>query len=324
MRWYKLLNPVALIESFFLLHKSDGGKGGGDMPDYQATPLNLTSGFGTASYNPQSGQVGYTLNPQLSAIRDYFYNQVGSFQPSAAQQQYATNVGNYGMGLFNQAMNLDTTKMAQDYYNQQQANLAPSRATEEARLGDTLFKTGRTGYGTGYQGGGYVNPEQFALLKAREEANANMMTASEDRARSLQQSDLQNALRYTDAANTLRTQPLTTMAQVLGLGTGVENLGYNQLSTLGTFSQLQNANDQAAYRAAAAQAESDGKGGLGGLVGGVASGASSVFGQGLGQWASKSIFGNSPIGQAAATAASLYSGNPYAAYTNSYGLSLGV
>jgi hypothetical protein len=295
MRWHNIFNPIKLIEGFFLL--AGGGDmfgGGGDAPDFQAIPTNLQTGFGKANYDPLSGNVSYSLNPILSKFRDYFYDQAGTFKPTEQQTQYANDVYNYGVGLFGRAANLDVNQMSQDYYNQQMAALAPSRAMEESRLGDTLFKSGRTGAGTGYAGGGYVNPEQFSLLKAREEANANLMLNSENRARALQQQDIANALGYANAGQALRTQPLANMAQVLGLGTGVENLGYQQLGTLGQFGQLSNATANAQYQAALAQSQSEGGGLFGGLVGGVLGGASNIFGQGLGNWATGALFASNP------------------------------
>jgi hypothetical protein len=287
MKWYKLLSPTWLIETFFILRGGDDK--GGDAPDVINTPTKLTTGYGSANYNPATGNVGYTLNPFLSSIRDYYYNQVNNFKPTEQQTQMANDVYNYGTGLFSRGSNLDVNKLTQDYYNQNQAALAPNRALEEARLGDTLFKSGRTGAGTGYAGGGYINPEQFSLLKAREQQNAELMLGSEDRARNLQQMDLTNGLRFMDAGQALRLQPLQSMSSVLGLGTGVENLGYNQLAALGQFGGIQQQRDNAAYQAALAQSQDEGK--MGGLMGGIVGGASSVFGQGLGQWAS-GIFGN--------------------------------
>lgn len=292
--------------------------GGGDIPSYSSIPTNLTTGYGTANYDPTSGNVGYTLNPFLSSIRDYFYNQVNNFKPTEQQNQYANDVYNYGVGLFGRAANLDTNQMTQNYYNQQLQALSPGRAMEESRLGDTLFKSGRTGAATGYSGGGYINPEQFSLAKAREEANANLLLNAENRSRAIQQQDMSNALNIANAGQTLRTQPLSTMASVLGLGTGVENLGYNQLSALGSFGSLNQQAANAQYQAALAQAQSESGGLFGGLAGGILGGASNIFGEGLGQWASGSLFGD---GSGAGSAASLLgsTGTNYLGLSNPLG-----
>ena len=199
-------------------------------PRLQFKPTNLTTDVGTANYNPLTGDVSTTLSPELAQFRDLFWNDAMNFAPSEEQQAFAESVGNYGMGLFNRAANLDTNQITQDYYNQMQSNLAPSRAMEEARLGDTLFKTGRTGYGAGYVGGGYVNPEQFALLKAREEANANMLLSSQDRARAMQQQDITAAGQYLNLGNALSLQPYQNVAGLADLGIGISNQATNLVS----------------------------------------------------------------------------------------------
>jgi hypothetical protein len=116
--------------------------------------------------------------------------------------------------------------------------MAPSRAQEESRLADTLFKTGRTGAAVG-RGEGYVNPEQFGLLKAREEADAARFFAAEDRARGIQGQDIQRGLGLIDSANALSMRPYSNVSSLFGLGTGVEGLGYNTLSTVGQFAPIQ-------------------------------------------------------------------------------------
>lgn len=252
------------------------------VPKLVKTPTNLTTDVGSASYDPSSGNVSVTLSPELAQFRDLFWNDAMSFAPTEEQTAFANNVSNYGMGLFNQAANLDTNQITQDYYNQMQANLAPSRAMEEARLGDTLFKSGRTGYGTGYLGGGYVNPEQFALLKAREEANANLLLSSEDRARNLQQNDIANAGKYINFGNALQLTPYENVSSLANLGIGLSNQATNLLNPLSTFSQQQLSWQQAQQKNDAARAAAKSGGFLSGLGGGLLSSAVNSFGGGLG------------------------------------------
>lgn len=260
-------------------------------PRLQFKPTNLTTDVGTANYNPLTGDVSTTLSPELAQFRDLFWNDAMNFAPSEEQQAFAESVGNYGMGLFNRAANLDTNQITQDYYNQMQSNLAPSRAMEEARLGDTLFKTGRTGYGAGYMGGGYVNPEQFALQKAREEANANMLLSSQDRARAMQQQDITAAGQYLNLGNALSLQPYQNVAGLADLGIGISNQATNLLSPLGQFSNTQLQWQSAKQQNDAARAAASGSGFFGGLGGGLLSSASQALGQGLGNWANTKLFG---------------------------------
>lgn len=275
-------------------------------PRLQFKPTNLTTDVGTANYNPLTGDVSTTLAPELAQFRDLFWNDAMNFAPSDAQQAFAENVSNYGMGLFNRAANLDTNQITQDYYNQMQSNLAPSRAMEEARLGDTLFKTGRTGYGTGYMGGGYVNPEQFSLLKAREEANANMLLGSQDRARAMQQQDITAAGQYLNLGNALGLQPYQNVSMLAGLGTDIANQGVGLLNPLSSFSSLQQSWQTAKQQNDAARAAASSGGFLSGLGGGLLSSATNVLGQGLGNWASNAIFASNPTTALASAALSSY------------------
>ena len=137
--------------------------------------------------------------------------------PSEEQTQFATDVSKYGQGMFSQAANLDTNQMTSDYYNKVQNLLNPEREAENVRLANTLFSQGTTGLGTGVEGG-YVNPEQFALLKAREQANAGIFLGAEDRARQIQMDQIQRSLGYYGMGNELKYQPYQQSAGLTGLG----------------------------------------------------------------------------------------------------------
>lgn len=263
------------------------------VPALQKVPTNLTTDVGTASYNPATGAINATLSPELAQFRDLFWGDAMNFAPTQQQTDFANGVSNYGMNLWNQAANLDTNQMTQDYFNQQQANLQPTRALEDARLGDTLFKNGRTGAAIGYQGGGYINPEQYSLAKAREEANASMLLQAQDRARNIQQTDLANAGKYLNLGNALSLQPYENVNAVAGLGTNIASQATNLLQPLGSFSQLQQSWQQLKQQNDAARAAAKSGGLFSGLAGGILSGAAnglgSGLGSGLGDWAQTGI-----------------------------------
>lgn len=208
---------------------------------YQFTPYNVTTPFGAATFDTTNQTASYQLSPELQAFAKQYYTAAQGAMPTATDTKFANQVGNYGLGLFNNAANLDVNKMTQDYYNQQQNLLNPQRQQENVQLADTLFKTGRTGAGVGMTttGGttGYINPEQFSLLAAREAQNANLATTAQDRARAIQQSDLANALNYYGQGQSLKVAPYNTANTLLGFGTGLEALGSNALtvgSNIGT------------------------------------------------------------------------------------------
>jgi hypothetical protein len=133
-------------------------------------PVGTTTTFGTSNFqvDPATGQLtsaGYQLSPQLQAYQDQI---MGSNRQSLTD---ATNLQNLGRQYIAQNPN----QVASNWYNQQQALLAPSRDTESARLANQLQQTGRTGVSVA-QGGNLqaANPEMAALANARAMADAQM------------------------------------------------------------------------------------------------------------------------------------------------------
>jgi hypothetical protein len=194
---------------------------GGDKPDYSQAefqPYSIKGPAGGISYQGKTGTI--ELSPELQALYARFTGAATEALPSAEQTAFANQVSQYGQSMFGNAANLNQQQMTNDYYNQVLAGLDPQRQQENVTLGNTLFSQGRTGAGTGVEGG-YVNPEQFALLKAREEANRNIYLSAEDRARQIQQEKLRNALGFYGTGQELKTQPYATSANLLGYGTGL-------------------------------------------------------------------------------------------------------
>ena len=113
------------------------------------------------------------------------------------------------LGKVNEALNYDVDKETQDYYQKTLAMLQPERDMEASNLADILFKTGRTGAGVS-MGEGYVSPEQYALLKARENANAGIFLNAQDRARAIRTENLDRIL-----------QGLNTSVSMFGTGASI-------------------------------------------------------------------------------------------------------
>jgi len=191
----------------------------------QFDPYNVTTGFGTSTFDTKGDTASYTLDPKLAAFRDILYQAALSAIPGYNETQFATNVGQYGQDLFNQAMNLDVNQLTKDYYNKQINLLQPQRTAQDINLAENLFQSGRSGLGVALNQGGYVNPEQYSLLKAREEANLGLLTNAEDRARGIQTSDINRALGYYGLGQQLKTTPYQTASSLFGLGTNIEQLG---------------------------------------------------------------------------------------------------
>jgi len=141
---------------------------GANMASFR--PVGTTTTFGTSNFqiDPLTGQLtsaGYQLSPQLQAYQDQI---MGSNRQSLND---ATTLQNLGRQYIAQ----DPNQVASNWYNQQQALLAPSRDTESARLANQLQQTGRTGVSVA-QGGNLqaANPETAALANARAMADAQM------------------------------------------------------------------------------------------------------------------------------------------------------
>jgi hypothetical protein len=223
------LSGVADIAGSF----GGGGGGGGNGMTAQAptfTPYAVTSGFGSSKIDPTKKTAGYTLDPRLSSTRDKFYAGADAAMPQQYQMDFGKQVSDYGMGLFDRAANLDLDAMTQDYFNKNLALLEPARAAESSRLNDLQFSRGTLGQGVG-MGGGYVNPQQYAMQMAREQQNASLAMSAEDRSRDIQAQDFQRAGSLYGLGQQYLTQPYETANTLFGYGTNIENLGMGTMAT---------------------------------------------------------------------------------------------
>ena len=137
-------------------------------------PVGITTGFGSSRFNVNDlGQVteaGYTLTPELQAIRDRLLTGAGQYDPTQVQNllvpQLSTGVSslfNLGQGYISE----NPQEAAQRFVQQQQALLAPSREAQLSNVRSRLFARGRGGLGvqTG-TGGAPTSPELQAYFNA--------------------------------------------------------------------------------------------------------------------------------------------------------------
>lgn len=284
------LNPALLAKDYLTFWGGGGKDGGGGGDVVQAPPFKpwaVTTPVGGTSVAGET--VTATLSPELQSFYDMYLQGAREAAPNAQAQAFGTNVGGIGQQMFGDATGMSIPAMTSNYLQQQQDILAPIRAQEESRLADTLFRTGRTGAAVG-MGQGYVNPEQFALLQAREQQNAQLALSAEDRARALQNAQLQQGLSLFGLGEQIKTAPYQTSANILGIGTNLAqllnpNIGYGMQAGQATQAgQLANAQ---AMNQAAMQSQGNSKGLLGGLASAGAqlgaaklSGGGSLFGGG--------------------------------------------
>ena len=91
---------------------------GQDEPDYskmEFKPYSISGPTGGVSFDGQSGKVN--LSPELQALYGRYTGAATEALPSMDQTQFATDVSNYGKGLFGQAIDMNTNQMTSDYYN---------------------------------------------------------------------------------------------------------------------------------------------------------------------------------------------------------------
>lgn len=174
-------------------------------------PYSVTTGLGYSTFDPENYTATYELDPALQAFRDTYMTMAAEALPSS----------------------LDTTANAQQYYDEMQSMMAPSRQAENLAMQQDLFGSGRLGLRLAGEGAGagtgMVQPDVFGLNQARSQADS----ALAQQARAQAQTELDQAI--------ARGQGLFQS------GVGVEQLG---LTPLELGAQLGGYNAQSAGTAA--------------------------------------------------------------------------
>ncbi len=195
-------------------------------------PYGVTTGFGTAQFDTDKGTAGYTLDPRLATMRDMLYGGATGLMPSQQTQQFYGNVQQQAQQRALAALGMSPETAAATEYASLQNILAPQRAREQASLAQNLFKTGRMGYGTSYgAGGGYINPQQYAYMKAIEEQNAQLGMTALDRARKQQALELSDYFSLAGKAPTELAGLFGGGAGTFGKGLALEEYGMTPLNT---------------------------------------------------------------------------------------------
>jgi hypothetical protein len=162
-------------------------------------PYSVTTGLGTSYFDADAKTAGYQLDPALQAWRDQMMLAAGEAMPTS----------------------FDTTANAQQYYDEMQAMMAPSRQQENLQMQQDLFGSGRLGMrmaGAGAGAGtGMVQPDVFGLNQAR--AQADQALAQQARAQ----------------AQTELDQSIARGTGLFQTGVGIEQLGLTPLELGGTF-----------------------------------------------------------------------------------------
>lgn len=198
-------------------------------------PSSVSTGFGTGDIRLEGdkGIGSYTLDPRLAGIRDILYGAGTGMMPSQGTQQFYGDVQQQAQQRAMQAMGMSPEAAATKEYESLLGMMAPQRARDQAGLAQNLFKTGRMGAGVSYGGtggaAGYINPEQFAYMKALEEQNQGMAMNSLDRSRQQQTQDIQNYFNLAGQAPAALAGIYGQGSSLFKQGTGYEQLGMGAL-----------------------------------------------------------------------------------------------
>lgn len=250
----------------------------------QFRPVGTTTNFGTSSFqiDPTTGQLtgaGYQLSPQLQGMQNTLMGNNTQSLNDAAQLQ----------ALGRSYIGQDPNAVASNWYNQQQALLAPSRDTESARLANQLQQTGRTGVSVA-QGGnlGAANPEYQALANARAQQDAQMAANAQQYGQqqvNFGQGLLSNAYQPFNAGLSASSNVEALGQQPLTLSSGLAQQSSASGARSGALGlQANQAASQAALNAGQYNPYASALGGLGG---------SSLFGNALGNAVGNTALGSS-------------------------------
>lgn len=203
-------------------------------------PVGITTGFGQSQFTVDDKgnlvNAGYTLSPELQAIRNRLLSQAGAYDPTQIAQQ-AQALGSGAQSLFQAGqgyLSASPEAARQRYISQQQALLAPQQEQALAGVRNRLFQTGRTGLATGgtTTGMAQTNPELAAYYNALAQQQAQLAAGAEQAA---QQQQTFGAGMLGAGAGLLGQQASTIsgayapLSTILGLGGTVEGLGQQAL-----------------------------------------------------------------------------------------------
>lgn len=149
-------------------------------------PVGVTTRFGSSNFQTdEKGNLigaGYTVSPEIAAMRDRLLSQAGGQGFQTADQAQAAQEQLFNLGQ--QYLAQSPQEAAQQWMQAQQDLLAPARERTQSGLTQNLFNTGRGGVAVTQGGGmGASNPELQALLNAQALQDAQLATQAQEQGR---------------------------------------------------------------------------------------------------------------------------------------------
>jgi hypothetical protein len=193
-------------------------------------PVAVTTGFGSSQFTTDpEGRVsgaGYTLTPEMQALRDQI---IGQTQQGMGLTQQGLGAAQGLFGLGQQYLAQTPEQAAQQWMASQQAALAPGREQAMSGLMNRLAQTGTQGLGVAQAGGGAANPLMQAFANAQAQQDRELAAQAQQQGRA--QTQFGTGL-FSDAFKIAQGGygPLSTQ---LAQAQGIEQLGQGALD-LGT------------------------------------------------------------------------------------------
>ena len=217
----------------------------------QFRPVGVTTRFGKSGFNydPTSGQLigaGYQVAPDVAAAREGLMGMAGTALGQAQQiQAYQPNVNAQAAGLFNlgaQYVGQNPQAVAQNWMNQQQQLLAPTREQQLAQLTNQQQQQGRLGLATGGTAQGYAegapglqasNPQMAAYYNAKAQQDAQLAAQAQQMGQQqvqFGQGLMTGGLGLSGAGFNLQNQALAPYTSYANQAINLENQGANALN----------------------------------------------------------------------------------------------
>ena len=189
-------------------------------------PVGVTSRFGTSQFGmenvegvPRVTSAGYTVAPDIAAIRDRLLGFAGAQGIGQVEQIAPATAGLFGLGAGYLASTPEQAR--QQYINEQLALLEPIRAREEQRLASTAFGRGRAGLNIGDIG----QPDLAAYAAANRAQDLQLAAQAEQAA----QQRIGFGADLFGLGLGLQTQALGPLQSYVGTAQTLEELGQQPL-----------------------------------------------------------------------------------------------
>lgn len=147
-------------------------------------PVGITTRFGSSNFtvDPTTGALtsaGYTATPEVAALQDRLFTQMGQQGFGTTEQALAAQQGLFNLGQ--QYLAESPEAAAESWMQRQQAALAPARERALNQVRQGLFNRGRSGLAVAQgEGMGAANPELQAYYNSLAQQDLNLAAQAQE------------------------------------------------------------------------------------------------------------------------------------------------